>query len=374
MDGGGNRISHIGDQVSSVVRGAVNRPADVGGIRLPSVAQALHIIARAPKEGTLDFVASKATGKPLCYGALSHPANEEQKFLNAFVEKVRCQFPDLLEPLASLSQSEDMPKVLAPIDEPLVMIDPSKWKETGLVPKAAYWQSGWEIATPYVAVRQSVYEKMLQVAKVLREIDPNLTIVIMDGWRDLELQRELYKAFYPNGHDPDEPLYVSPPQLDDALAAPHCSGGAIDVFLGRGQNAIDFGTPYDYMNKEANTEHFEHEGDELIRDLRRIWTNLFKQEDMVVLMSEWWHVEYGTRYWAMTTGNDPLYGNAQLSEIDYEGVSEITPVYNSRRESIVCSAQNQARSFVAGIERIVHDVADDAAGVLHRIFDPPRNQ
>jgi D-alanyl-D-alanine dipeptidase len=163
-----------------------------------------------------------------------------------------------------------------------------------------------------------------------------LASFITDGWRSIDQQTDLYTSFYPNGHVEGEPLYVSPSNTEDRFASPHPSGGAVDVLIGIGDQAIRIGSDLDYMDVEANTDHFENELYEghIIKMMRRLFSNLKCEVGFVTLDSEWWHVEYGTRRWAGKTGQDPLYGNATIDLSLYEGIEPVVPIARSRRAAM----------------------------------------
>lgn len=299
-----------------------------------------------PAEHTLDRVASERIygwtedsrlPAPFDYGLISEPHHIHHRDLSQLITDVRSSphFSHWLTPVGRVSEVDiaDV-RVMRPRNEPLVVIQPDLSEQTGLIPMASYWQSGWESAQPHVCVRQEVYDRLIGVAARIRTFTSRAGLVIMDGWRSVDQQRELYDAFYPDGHVPGEPLYVSPPEMDDAMASPHPAGGAVDTFLAFDSKAIDLGSVYDYMHDEANTLHFEGNGqDEVIRDTRRILGNAMADFGFVPLDSEWWHFEFGTRRWAAKTGNEPIYGNAH--EPDLRGSVGVEAVPFSRRQMML---------------------------------------
>lgn len=308
-----------------------------------------HILAKKyPSPGTLDHVASDQSlltgeGDIVFSGHISTEIAKEIEFLSKLLKTIVEQDKKyLLRPITDVPETLHMPLVNNPSKESLVVVDPFLAQETGIIPVAAYWQSGWGNALPFVAMRSGVYERLLNVVKVLRNIDPSLSIVVMDAWRSLDQQKELYDLFYPQGYKEGDPLYVSEPQFDDALAAPHPSGGGVDVFIAHEMKAIEFGTPYDYMKEEAATSFFETDRDgafipysDLIRDLRRLLVNSMKEQGFEIIDSEWWHFEYGTRRWAHKTGQEPIYGNAQLEPEAYAGIQPVDVAPYSSRAAMV---------------------------------------
>lgn len=297
-----------------------------------------------PQPHYLDYLTSIAYG-------WDPESNDEPKFSFGHLSKDFMEFSDywkklfqklpsigyghLLDPINAVAEPETMPIVANPSSEDLVVIDPDSVLETGLIPLASYWQSGYGSALPYVFVRQGVYERLLKASELLRQIDPDLGLSIADGWRPLSLQGQLYKIFYPNGHTPGEPLYVSPPNKDDAHAAPHPSGGAADVLITYKSIPLRVGADFDYMDLEANIDHFENTDDMLTRDTRRFLANVMSAADFCCIDSEWWHFEYGTRRWAAKTGGEPIYGNIHAELTDAYDISPVKPIPGSKRESLI---------------------------------------
>lgn|GEM_PF-476733 len=294
-----------------------------------------------PKPKSLDWTTSIAAGwdpnsgdvPTYSFGKLTTELMEHRAAFEALIELVSTSADSfLLDPIKNVEEPDFFPEVLEPIDEQLVVINPEQAQETGLHPFAALWQSGWANSDPYIAVRRQVFENLFQVAAKLRSFDPKMYLCITDGWRSIDQQRDLYNAFYPNGHVQGKPLYVSEPHDDDRYAAPHPSGGAVDVLIGYEDNVISIGSDLDYMDVQANTDHFESdESNSLVRDMRRLFSNLLSEFGFVSIDSEWWHVEYGTRRWAGKTGNEALYGNVILDKSIYEGIKPVAAVEGSKR-------------------------------------------
>ncbi len=300
-----------------------------------------------PSSKTLDWYASVAAGwspasrfdAPFCFGELSCDVMTQTDIFQALICDVeQSSHSHLLSPMVGVVEPDIFPEVLSPTNEEMVVIDPLVQTSTGLYPKAVVWQSGWPRALPYIFVRRQVYERLLAAVRILREFNPDLSLCITDGWRSVDQQSELFKAFYPSGYIQGDPIYVSAPNEDDRLAAPHPSGGAVDVMIGINDQAFHIGSELDYMDVEANTDYFENEADDhFIRDMRRVFTNLLCDVGFVSHQPEWWHVEYGTRRWAGKTGNDPRYGNVIIDPTLYADVEPVVPIARSRRAAMMSS-------------------------------------
>lgn len=299
-----------------------------------------------PLPQSLDWHASVSSGwdpesgidPPFSFGSLSKDIYDYENIFEKLVDDIsKSEKSYLLNPITDVSEPEIFPEVRNPIAEEVVAVDPTQANSTRIFPKAALWQSGWENAKPYIVVREQVLERLKHAAEILNEFNPELSLCITDGWRSIEQQRDLYNSFYPNGWQEGEPVYVSIPHDSDLHAAPHPSGGAVDVLLGIGNQAIRIGSDLDYMDKEANTDHFEDPKykDSLVQNMRRIFVNTMIESGFICIDSEWWHFEYGTRRWAGKIGTEPLYGNAKFGPSVYENIRPVDPIELSRRSEIV---------------------------------------
>ncbi|MFN8015535.1 MAG: M15 family metallopeptidase [Acidimicrobiia bacterium] len=293
-----------------------------------------------PPENTLDRAASLAAGwdptsneiPTYSFGELSKDLTEYKTFFNDLINNVaNSEHNDLLSEIIDVDEPEDFPLINNPVEEEMLVIDPSKSSEIGLYPKAALWQSGWNNALPYVFVRKQVYDNLCNAVEIIKSLHEDLTLCVTDGWRSIEQQSDLYHSFYPEGHIEGEPVYVSKPNVQDRYAAPHPSGGAVDVLLGIKDQAIRIGSDLDYMEAQANTAHFENSDDYLVKSMRRIFTNIMTNVGFVCLDSEWWHFEYGTRRWAGKKKCEPLYGNAFIEQEVYENIKPVKHLAGSKR-------------------------------------------
>lgn len=71
---------------------------------------------------------------------------------------------------------------------------------------------------------------------------------------------------------------------------------------------LDMGTKFDEFGGRAWTNHFEEiEHDDKVRDNRRLLYNTMIEAGFTNLPSEWWHYDYGDKFWAYFTENKALY-------------------------------------------------------------------
>lgn len=204
------------------------------------------------------------------------------------------------QPLPTLSEPTDLPPVTTPAPEPLVTI---QHQRVQTIP--VYHQAGWSTAQPEVLVRTGVAVRLAAAADTLEE---QFGLAVLDGWRPLALQRDIYDAAYA-----DETLpagYVSVPSEDPQTPPPHLSGGTVDVTLTFDGHPLRLGTDFDDFTELAAADSLESTpGTE--RELRRMLYWAMRSAGFVVIDCEWWHYEHGTRRWAALTGNNPIYGPAE---------------------------------------------------------------
>lgn len=165
-----------------------------------------------------------------------------------------------------------------------------------------YQKTGWPNAVSELRVRETVAERVYQAAQRLPE---NFGLTILDAWRPLELQRELYETFYA---DPLLPAgYVSLPSNDPTTPPPHQTGGTVDLTLSWKGLPLALGTPFDDFSPKAHADSFERIPGK-IRQLRRLLYWVMRSSGFIVINCEWWHFELGTRRWAAITGGKVWYG------------------------------------------------------------------
>ncbi len=149
--------------------------------------------------------------------------------------------------LPSIVEPDSLPTVDAPVDEPLVPVI-----NRAIELPAAYWQVGWPAAVPGTFLRADVTRRLIGVATGLP--DP-WGLAVLDGWRPLELQRQIYTAAY---QDPTlSPGFVSEPSTDPRTPPPHLTGGAVDVTLTHRRRPLALGTLFDTFTAQAATAAFD---------------------------------------------------------------------------------------------------------------------
>lgn len=198
--------------------------------------------------------------------------------------------PPIIEP-------ERMPPVDGPVDEPLVAV-----ADRAIQLPAPYWHAGWPAAVSGTFVRADVARRLVTVTAGLPE---PFGLAVFDGWRPLELQRQIHRAAYQDGTLP--PGFVSEPSTDPQTPPPHLTGGAVDVTLTYRRRPLALGTLFDAFTAQAASASFEATAG-VVRELRRLLTARMLGVGFTGYQQEWWHFEYGTRRWAAVRGEHPRYG------------------------------------------------------------------
>jgi D-alanyl-D-alanine dipeptidase len=218
------------------------------------------------------------------------------------VDAARAGVPDVggaaLPQLHTPAYEPPYPAVLTHAGEPLVPL--AGLDRVAVLP--AYARSGWPNATPGVVARAGAAERLRRAAATLPD---GFGVVVLDAWRPLELQRDLYDDVY--GTDPHlPPGFVSLPSDDPDDPPPHLTGGAIDLTLSWRGVPLALGTGFDEFTRAAYADAFEERAG-TVRALRRLLYWTMRAQGYVVLDCEWWHFEYGTRTWAALTRSTPRY-------------------------------------------------------------------
>lgn len=207
-------------------------------------------------------------------------------------------------PPAPFTVDEPGPEPLAPVGPPgeLVALVP----HDRLAVVEAYRQVGWPQAVPGAHLRAEVADRLQHASAAL---PPRFGLAVFDAWRPLDLQQALYDEAY--GHPGLPPGFVAPPDPDPRRPPPHLTGGAVDLTLSFDGRALGLGTGFDDFTPAAHAAALETTPG-IDRDLRRLLVEVMHDAGFVVLDTEWWHFEHGTRHWAARTGCTPRYGPATL--------------------------------------------------------------
>jgi D-alanyl-D-alanine dipeptidase len=168
-------------------------------------------------------------------------------------------------------------------------------------------------------VRREVYCLLL---KAVKGLPSGYKFRIWDAWRPFALQQELYETYsasilktFKLEDASDEQKknfikqFVSEPNMDEELPPVHTTGGAIDITLLNPKGSeLDMGTEFDDFTDKTHTAYFEKLNNSIsVRDNRRLLYNIMTSVGFTNLPSEWWHFDYGDRFWAYYNKKPAIY-------------------------------------------------------------------
>lgn len=244
-------------------------------------------------------------GEKSIKGPLEHTENESncKRFLN-------------FEKIATLAHMNP----LIPFEQdPLV-----EAADYGFLTEPMYFRQGLSSRSDCL-IRRTVAEHLVEAR---RQLPPGYNFKIWDGYRPTSVQRALYEGYqntvratHPNW-SPEQVRnateeFVSPPTQDPTRAAPHNTGGTVDLTLvdafGR---ELDMGTGFDHFDVEAHTAHYAH-GQPGTREALVHHNRMLLHDTLIALKfynfpTEWWHYEYGTAHWAKWYEQAILYGGCEI--------------------------------------------------------------
>ena len=203
-------------------------------------------------------------------------------------------------------------------ESPLVEIKSDERFETG----HTYFEAGMKNATKSCLVRKEVYEMLTTAHGFLPK---GYRFYIFDTWRPFLLQEELYRhyseivirQFHLEDASEEEKRkmiasFVSPPVKDPAFPPVHTTGGAVDLtILDENGRMLNMGADFDEVSERSDTIYYETARDiedyEKVRENRRLLYNTMTSAGFSNLPSEWWHYDYGDRFWAYYKNRPAIY-------------------------------------------------------------------
>ena len=220
---------------------------------------------------------------------------------------------DITKPIPTVGVPSINAFEIKDIDEPLVSV-----KKSGLFVDSQYYKEGIAGAYKDCYVRETVLEKLLQAESILPK---GLHLKIYDGYRPICIQQRLwnyYRQKLKNENlgltdkdlDFKTSFFVSKPSYDIMQPSLHNTGGAVDLTLvDENKQELNMGTKFDAFIDKAWTNHYElfEDLDNVVRENRRILYNVMLEVGFTNLPSEWWHYDYGTKFWGYFKGEIALY-------------------------------------------------------------------
>lgn len=237
---------------------------------------------------------------------------------------------DLLKPIPTVSFPTITEwEIMENCDELVDMLGYSKNNGVfNIVIKPKYYRMGIPGAPSSVWVRKTVADKLINVAKKLSAHTNGIgQLCLYDGWRPWVVQNRLYNKYYSDLKLKEPELseeelhkktgfFVSKPSEDCMKPFLHNTGGAIDLTIAYNGVELNMGSKFDDFSNKSWTNHFEEYTEDVeVRDNRRLLYNLMISEGFTNLPSEWWHYDYGNKFWAYFTGNISVYKGVMIKDV-----------------------------------------------------------
>lgn len=172
-----------------------------------------------------------------------------------------------------------------------------------------------------IAVRKTVYKKLLQASKLLKQQNKDYKLMVVYGFRDMKLQKEYFNEIletvenkFVNKMDMYEYIHtkVAIPEV-----AGHPTGGAIDIAIYNDQikEIIDFGS--DILDwDDENCCYDALKIGKIAKLNRKLLRKIMLDVGFAPYNGEWWHFSYGDKEWAYYyKKKKALYNQVKAEEI-----------------------------------------------------------
>ena len=209
------------------------------------------------------------------------------------------------------------------VDEEFV--DVYKYSCGRILVEMRYYLAGRDGAVNTAYARRTVADRLMRAASLLPE---GYRLKIYDAWRPYEVQRSLFdeylgalRAMSENAGLSEDVLcemaktFVSMPDRGIRFAYVHSSGGAIDLtVVAPDGNELDMGCGFDDFTPVAHTAALEGSDAVEQRDNRRLLYHVMSEAGFTNFPSEWWHYDFGDKFWAAMTDCDVKYPSVYAIE------------------------------------------------------------
>jgi len=175
-------------------------------------------------------------------------------------------------------------------------------------------------------VRETVSDMLSKAAESLPD---KFKFVILDAWRPIEVQEELFNSYLESFRNKNPKIseselqelvekYCAFPSRDVTKPAPHNTGGAIDIaIIDASGNRVPMDSDSSafaesairyYEEKLENNEPLTDDQLGFLRN-RRLLYHTMTSVGFSNYPHEWWHFDYGNQNWGKITGNKAIYGS-----------------------------------------------------------------
>ena len=201
------------------------------------------------------------------------------------------------------------------------LVDIKKYFNGSVQVEPVYYNEGYNGAIDTCFVRETVAKKLQKAIELLPE---GLAFRVYDAWRPVCVQEDLYNSFFeqiskehPSWDDEkieqETIKFASKPSYDMNNPAVHNTGGAIDLTIVHKASGepLDMGTEFDEISLMSNTAFFEDSDNEEVKRNRRLLYWVMIEAGFTNLPTEWWHYDYGDRFWSYYKKSPSLYGGIE---------------------------------------------------------------
>lgn len=223
---------------------------------------------------------------------------------------------DIGKPIPQCALPDTADVAIVPTEEPLICLSETCREIMVFQPK--YWERGIPGAVAQIYVRKTVEDMLLAAVRLLPD---GYKFKILDAWRPVAVQKALFEEYYSvlqqtfrleNKSEAElkkmAAQFVSYPSEDPDCPFVHSTGGAVDLTIVDAQGKeLNMGTAFDDFTDAAHTAHFENTDHTDIRDNRRLLYHVMTAAGFTNYPGEWWHYDFGDRFWAAITQQDSIY-------------------------------------------------------------------
>jgi len=176
-----------------------------------------------------------------------------------------------------------------------------------------------------IPIRKSVYCKLREAAKKLKKVNPNYKLIVVYGFRALEMQEEYFYEIYNKVKDKFQDELEMYEYIHEKIAVPsvagHPTGGAVDIgiFDETSNSIIDFGSEILDWDTER-CYYVNNEISDSAKENRKLLRTLLVNEGFAPYDGEWWHFSYGDKEWAFYYKKEKALYNQVSSTMVYKKV------------------------------------------------------
>jgi len=225
---------------------------------------------------------------------------------------------------------------------------------------------GGAMRHPFLA--QPALDRLNEAASILKKLvgERKIELLIWDAYRTPETQGYIFNKYlsevkqaYPeldsqSARDKAKE-FVNPPDI----VFPHGTGGAVDLTLLIDNKLAPMGTGFDEFTTRAYADWYKINPPQTQKETessrnRELLRHVMENAGFVVLDSEWWHFEYGTKTWATKTGKSIIL-NKILPPPDVQGPSDANRPITVRQPILE-----------SGVAQVFIDPQDRSDSLAHR--------